>query len=146
MARGSNLALVVRFDDLPFLTEAERLVQQQFVTGASARNWASYAESVTLPGDFPEWRRQLLTDPQTSGGLLIACDPARAAEVARTIADAGYPRACISDMPRPGHRQSRLGPERCRSGLATFSKSAATCVRWAGLAPTPARAAHRIKF
>ena len=80
VARGSNLALVVRFDDLPFLTEAERLVQQHFVTGASARNWASYAESVTLPSDFPEWRRQLLTDPQTSGGLLIACDPGRAAD------------------------------------------------------------------
>ena len=95
MARGSNLALVVGFDDLPFLTEAERLVQQHFVTGASARNWASYAESVTLPSDFPEWRRQLLTDPQTSGGLLIACDPGRAAESRAAITDAGYPRACI---------------------------------------------------
>ena len=95
MARGSNLALVVRFDDLPFLTEAERLAQQQFVTGASARNWASYAESVMLPSDFPKWWRYLLTDPQTSGGLLIACDPGRAAEVTSRIIDAGYPRACI---------------------------------------------------
>jgi selenide,water dikinase len=95
MARGSNLALVVRFDDLPFLTEAEHLAQQHFVTGASARNWASYAESVTLPADFPDWRRHLLTDPQTSGGLLIACDPSRAAEVTRAITEAGYPRACI---------------------------------------------------
>ncbi len=95
VARGSNLALVVGFADLPFLTEAERLVQQHFVTGASARNWASYAESVTLPSDFPEWRRQLLTDPQTSGGLLIACDPGRAADITRAIIDAGYPRACI---------------------------------------------------
>ncbi len=95
MARGSNLALVVDFDDLPFLIEAERLVQQQFVTGASARNWASYAESVMLPSDFPEWRRQLLTDPQTSGGLLIACDPGRAVDITRAIIDAGYPRACI---------------------------------------------------
>ena len=42
-------------------------------------------------------------------------------------------------MPTPGRRQSRLGPERFRSGLATFSKSAATCVRWAGLAPTRTR-------
>jgi selenide,water dikinase len=95
MARGSNLAVVVRFDDLPFLTEAAQLAQRQFVTGASARNWVSYAESVTLPSDFPEWRCHLLTDPQTSGGLLIACDPGRAAEIVRTIADAGYPRACI---------------------------------------------------
>ncbi len=95
MARGSNLALVMRFDDLPFLSEAEHLAQQHFVTGASARNWASYAESVTLPADFPDWQRQLLTDPQTSGGLLIACDPSRAADVTRAITEAGYPRACI---------------------------------------------------
>ncbi|HMK69750.1 MAG TPA: selenide, water dikinase SelD, partial [Xanthobacteraceae bacterium] len=101
MARGSNVALVVRFDDLPFLTEAEHLARQRFVTGASTRNWASYAESVTLPSGFPEWRRHLLTDPQTSGGLLIACDPGQAAEVTRAIVDAGYPRACII-----GHAES----------------------------------------
>jgi selenide, water dikinase len=93
MARGSDVALVVRFDDLPFLTEAGRLAQQNFVTGASTRNWASYAESVNLPAGLAEWQRHLLTDPQTSGGLLIACDPSRAAEVMRTIAEGGYPHA-----------------------------------------------------
>jgi selenide,water dikinase len=30
---------------------------------------------MTLPADFPEWSRYLLTDPQTSGGLLVACAP-----------------------------------------------------------------------
>jgi selenide,water dikinase len=95
MARGSGLALVVRFDDLPLLTDAGRLAQQNFVTGASARNWSSYAESVTLPPGFAEWRRHLLTDPQTSGGLLIACDPGRASELTRTIAEQGYPHASI---------------------------------------------------
>jgi selenide,water dikinase len=95
MARGSKLAFTVGFDDLPFLTDAEDLARQHFVTGASARNWASYAESVTLPSGFPEWRRHLLTDPQTSGGLLIACDPGHAVQVVRMITDAGYPRASI---------------------------------------------------
>ena len=95
MARASNLALVIRFGDLPFLTEAKRLAQQNYVTGASARNWASYAESITLPAGLAEWQRHLLTDPQTSGGLLIACDPGRAAEVTRTIAKAGYPNARV---------------------------------------------------
>jgi selenide, water dikinase len=95
MARGSNLALTLRFDSLPFLNEAKNLARQGFITGASTRNWASYSESVTLPSDFPEWDRHLLTDPQTSGGLLIACDPARATEVMQTIAAADYPRASI---------------------------------------------------
>ena len=102
MARGSNVSLVVRFDDLPFLTEAERFAQENFVTGASARNWASYAESITLPAGFAEWRRHLLTDPQTSGGLLIACELSRAAEVAQAIADGGYPQARIIGRADPG--------------------------------------------
>ena len=70
--------------------DAERLVQQGFVTGASGRNWASYGESVTLPAGFPEWRRNLLTDPQTSGGLLIACEAGQAEDVLQTILGGGY--------------------------------------------------------
>jgi len=95
MARGANVTLVVRFNDLPLLSEAAALAQKNFVTGASKRNWASYSQSVTLLADFPEWRRDLLTDPQTSGGLLIACEQAKAAEIARMIADKGYPSVCL---------------------------------------------------
>jgi selenide, water dikinase len=102
MARASNLALVVRFDDLPFLTEAGHLARQGFVTGASTRNWASYSESVALPTAFPEWQRHLLTDPQTSGGLLIACDPSRAADVVRTITKQGHSRSCVIGYAEPG--------------------------------------------
>jgi selenide,water dikinase len=95
MARGSNLTLSVRVADLPLLSDAAALAQQRFVTGASTRNWASYGEAVTLPDGFPEWQRQLLTDPQTSGGLLIACDPTSATEILRSIVAAGYPNARI---------------------------------------------------
>ena len=95
MARGSNLTLAIRADDLPLLSEATPLAQQNFVTGASIRNWASYGDSVVLPPDLPEWRRHLLTDPQTSGGLLVACAPGRADVLLRTIVDAGYPAARI---------------------------------------------------
>jgi selenide, water dikinase len=95
MARGSNVALTAGFDDLPFLSAAADLAQQRCITGASARNWASYAESISLPANFPDWRRDLLTDPQTSGGLLVACEPNRAAEITKTIIDNGYPQARI---------------------------------------------------
>jgi selenide, water dikinase len=103
MARGSNLELVVRAGDLPVLSNAGSLARQRFITGASERNWASYAEAIILPPDLPEWQRHILTDPQTSGGLLIACDPDLAAGVLRTIIDAGYPHAR-----RIGHAQ--VGP------------------------------------
>jgi selenide,water dikinase len=95
VARGSNMSLTIRLDDLPLLSEATSLAQRNFVTGASIRNWASYGDSVVLPPNLPEWRRHLLTDPQTSGGLLVACEPDRAQPILRTIVDAGYPNARI---------------------------------------------------
>ncbi len=95
MAKGSNLSLTVRADDLPVLSEAEQLARQGFITGASGRNWQSYGDNVVLPASFPEWRRHLLTDPQTSGGLLIACAPERSEAILTKIVVAGYPHACI---------------------------------------------------
>jgi selenide, water dikinase len=95
VARASNLALVIRADDLPLLTEAESLARQRFVTGASERNWASYGKEVILPPGFSEWRRHLLTDPQTSGGLLVACAPGRAESILNMIVAAGYTRARV---------------------------------------------------
>ncbi|ATE59850.1 selenide, water dikinase SelD [Thauera sinica] len=75
MCRGANLEATVRLADLPLIPEAARLVRDGVATGASMRNWASYGASVRLPADAAEWQRKLVTDPQTSGGLLIACAP-----------------------------------------------------------------------
>ena len=95
MARGSKLTVTLRAGDIPLLGEAASLAQQGFVTGASHRNWASYGDKVTLPADCPEWQRHLLSDPQTSGGLLVACAPERATEIVQTIKEAGYPATSI---------------------------------------------------
>jgi selenide,water dikinase len=95
MARGAGLALRIDPDRLPYLAEAAELSQKGFVTGASHRNWASYGEEVILPDGFPEWRRHLLTDPQTSGGLLVACAPEAAERILAQIRTAGYPNAAI---------------------------------------------------
>jgi selenide,water dikinase len=95
MARGSNLTLVIREDAVPLLPAAAALAQQGVITGASKRNWASYSDGVILPADCPDWRCHLLTDPQTSGGLLIACAPERADTILATIIEAGYPFARI---------------------------------------------------
>src|SRR5262245_17692890 len=93
MARGSNLTLTIRASDVPVLTQAARLAQQGFITGASHRNWASYSSGIILPADCPDWQRHLLTDPQTSGGLLIACTSDKASAIAQRIKAAGYPLA-----------------------------------------------------
>jgi selenide,water dikinase len=90
MARNSKLTLVVRAGDLPLLSQAATLAQQGLVTGASLRNWASYGKNVNLPALMPDWQRHLLTDPQTSGGLLISCAPERSDDIVKSIVAAGY--------------------------------------------------------
>jgi len=95
MARGSNAGIALDYAALPFLHQAEHLARGGFVTGASARNWGSYGHDVRLPGDYPLWKQQLLTDPQTSGGLLVSCAPAEAERLLGSIRAAGYPSARI---------------------------------------------------
>ncbi len=95
MARGSKLTLSLRAASLPLLPAAAALAQLGCVTGASHRNWASYGHEVTLPADWPDWRRHLLTDPQTSGGLLVACAPNAASATLQKIRASGYPAAAI---------------------------------------------------
>jgi len=95
MARASKLSLTIRLDDLPLLSEAATLARQKHITGASDRNWASYGGSVSLPAGLPDWRRHLLTDPQTSGGLLVACDLDHAEDLLAKIIEAGCLRAAV---------------------------------------------------
>lgn len=95
MARGSGATLRLDLADLPFLSQAERLAQEGRVTGASHRNWTSYGEGIVLPPGLPDWRRHLLTDPQTSGGLLVSCKAERAPDLLALIKAAGYPAARI---------------------------------------------------
>ncbi len=95
MARGAGVAVRLRFDDVPTLAQAESLVQAGYSTGASQRNWASYAEAVVLPEGFADWRRRLLTDPQTSGGLLVACDAEAAPGLCARIREGGDTKARI---------------------------------------------------
>ena len=85
MCRGSGLSAEVSFKDLPIIEEAMTLVQQGIATGASERNWAGYGGEVTLPAGFPDWKRKLIADPQTSGGLLVACAPEAAPEVLKAF-------------------------------------------------------------
>jgi selenide,water dikinase len=78
MARGSGLDAVIDPSALAWLPGVEAFAQAGVVTGASGRNWASYGDAVSGAADLALWRRDLLCDPQTSGGLLIAVTPDRA--------------------------------------------------------------------
>jgi len=108
MARGSNLTLSIDAGKVKWLKEAKTLVQQGNVTGASHRNWASYSSGVELPAGMPDWRRHLLTDPQTSGGLLIACEAGKAEAIAASIRQAGYPAATVIGQAQAGKPVVRI--------------------------------------
>lgn len=102
MARGSGLRLVLDADRVPLLSGAAEFAQNGYITGASHRNWASYGAEVVLPDGFPDWRRLLLADPQTSGGLLVAVAPDWAEAILGDIRAAGYPAAAIIGTAEPG--------------------------------------------
>jgi selenide,water dikinase len=90
VCRGSKVAARLDFERIPVLKAARMLVEAGYATGASGRNWESYGKDVLLPAGWPEWRRKLLTDPQTSGGLLVACAPAAARAVLDVFEKEGF--------------------------------------------------------
>lgn len=81
VCRGAGLSVDIEWDSLPLFPLAARLAQAGISTGAGDRNWASFGHDVALPPGMPDWQRKLLCDPQTSGGLLIACAQDEAVEV-----------------------------------------------------------------
>jgi selenide,water dikinase len=78
-------------------------------TGASDRNWKGYGQDVSLPAGTPEWQRKLITDPQTSGGLLVACSP-------------DVEKAVLAEFTKHGFAQARrIGSLRAGAARLNFS-------------------------
>src|SRR5438477_12578776 len=92
VCRASNAGASIDFARIPLLPEAFELATRGHVTGASARNFASYGDEVTMASEFGEIERALLTDPQTSGGLLVACAPSEASTVLQIFHHGGFAR------------------------------------------------------
>jgi selenide,water dikinase len=95
VCRGSKVGAEVRFIDLPLLPGVAGLAQGGVRTGASTRNWQSYGHEARLPAGLADWKRDLLTDPQTSGGLLIAVARETADEVLALVQGQGFDGAAI---------------------------------------------------
>ena len=90
VCKGSGLRARLTFSDLPLLGKAMDFARAGQVTGASGRNWASYGDSVKLAAHLGDAERALLTDPQTSGGLLVSCAPESVTEVLSIFLQQGF--------------------------------------------------------
>ena len=95
LARGAGVDIRIDWSKVPLLRNVRELAAQGMVTGASGRNWAGYGADVALPAAFAPADRALLTDPQTSGGLLVSCAPAVAQDVLALFARHGFARAAL---------------------------------------------------
>jgi selenide,water dikinase len=95
LARGAGVTVHIDWPSVPLLPGVRELAAQGMVTGASGRNWAAYGHEVALPAGFGDAERALLTDPQTSGGLLVACDAASVEAVLAAFRQRGFAQAAV---------------------------------------------------
>jgi selenide,water dikinase len=95
MARGAGRDIAIDWRATPLLDGVAELAARGLVTGASARNWAGYGEDVEAPAGFSDIDRALLTDPQTSGGLLVACAPEAVDQALKVFRRHGFDRASV---------------------------------------------------
>jgi selenide,water dikinase len=95
VCRGSGTGATLEFARVPLLPDAAALARAGHVTGASARNWAGYGHEVTLRDAHAGAERALLTDPQTSGGLLAACAPGAVDDVLAIFHREGFAHAAV---------------------------------------------------
>ncbi len=95
LARGSGCAVEIDWSAVPVLEGVQALAAQGFITGASGRNWAAYGAEVSLNADLPAQSQALLSDPQTSGGLLVSCSPQAVDQVLTIFARHGFGAASV---------------------------------------------------
>jgi selenide, water dikinase len=89
MCRGATLRAELRIAEIPLIAGVGALAEAGIVTGASARNWTSYGREIENGAELSAAEQALLSDPQTSGGLLIACHPADADRVLELLHENG---------------------------------------------------------
>ena len=95
LARGAKCQVQIDWAAVPLLPGVLQLAEQGCITGASGRNWAGYGAEIALPDGFSPVQQALLTDPQTSGGLLVSCEAAAVGEVMAVFHRHGFDHATV---------------------------------------------------
>jgi selenide, water dikinase len=103
LARGAKLGIEIDSRNIPLLPNVLKMAELGFITGASGRNWAAYGADVKLAATLSPAHQALLTDPQTSGGLLVSCAPESVNEVLACFAKHGFESAAVIGQCVSGH-------------------------------------------
>jgi selenide,water dikinase len=108
LARGAQARIRLDWSAVPLLPGVRELAAQGFITGASGRNWLGYGAEVQLGPSLGDLERSLLTDPQTSGGLLVSCDAAAVPDVLALFRRHGFEHAADIGEVLPAGEGARL--------------------------------------
>ncbi|HUP06682.1 MAG TPA: selenide, water dikinase SelD [Caldimonas sp.] len=107
-ARGAGCTVAIDWARVPLLRDVRALASRGLVTGASGRNWAGYGRDVRVPDGFDAVDQALLTDPQTSGGLLVSCTPQALGSVIDVFRRHGFADAAVIGEVAPGDARAAL--------------------------------------
>lgn len=100
--RGSELAARLKMSALPILPGARAHAEAGRVPGGSRANLEFVSASLEIRGERDELQILIAADAQTSGGLLLALDAARAGELVDELRESGLPAAQIGQLLEPG--------------------------------------------
>ena len=109
LARGASLTAKLSMADIPLLPDVHRLAELGCITGASGRNWEGYGHDVVLANAVSPIEQMLLTDPQTSGGLLVSCDPGSVDEILALFQREGFAHAAVIGEMAAGPAKIEVG-------------------------------------
>jgi selenide,water dikinase len=95
MCEGSGLSAVIEFEKVPVISSLPYYLEQNCYPGGSQRNWKSYGHKVN---DLSDQQRFVLSDPQTSGGLLVAVEPEGIEAFERLLKEQGLNNSHVTSL------------------------------------------------
>ncbi|MBN9385516.1 MAG: selenide, water dikinase SelD [Chitinophagaceae bacterium] len=95
MCEGSGVSAVLEFDKVPVIGSVADYLEQGCIPGGTVRNWKSYGHKI---GALTDTQRNVLADPQTSGGLLVAVTEEGAPAFEELLRQQGLPTACCRSI------------------------------------------------
>jgi len=95
LAQNSQVGINLKASSIPSFPEAGEFARQGMCPAGLQRNREFYSPSVKIAPELPDYRQDILFDPQTSGGLLICLSPERAERLLKQLKQAGVADAAI---------------------------------------------------